>query len=193
MAFWIASYCLSIAALVLCGASLAYVLRLRKGKASEIEAALAREVSAGQGPDPVAGGQEFAAHRNVDPQTGKVIYDMRPAPHSRTEVGTFAYVLAIAGIAALLPVYGLAAALAAGVLAPLAARRFDPSLERTVGFKLIVFSVAAACCGALASLLSCMGAFRAEPAGAPDVILPAGQLPELPIYVPLSLLGVLVI
>jgi Zn-dependent protease len=190
--FWDVIYYLSIVVLALFGVSISYIMHQLGKKAERIHAAREHEklLQQGNNPGPVseswttgAAQPKFSAFKTVDSETGKVTYKMHPVAHSRTEVGTFAYILAVAGIAALFPVYGLPAGIAVLVLAPFAARSFSPSLERTVGLKLIVFSVVAAGFGALASLLSSV---------APG-LKPAQAQTDIPVYVPFALLGALVL
>lgn len=192
--FWNLVFYLSVAALVACCVSAAYVLHVWRRNAEGIRAAqekeklIERDVRTGPGA-PAAGSQpEFSALKTVDSETGKVTYEMYPVSHSRTGVGTFAYILAFLGVVALLPVYGLPVGLAVLVLAPLAAHAFRPHLERVVGFKLIALGIFAAGLGALGSLLSSLSYFRV---GVPP---PPGAQAGLavPLYVPFVLLGVLI-
>jgi len=172
--------------------SLAFVLLQKARKADRLRAARRHEGLIEQGFNPgdssviqVGGPRraEFSALKTVNAETGKVTYDMHPVSHTSTEVGTFSYILMVFGIVALFPVYGLPAGIAVVTLAPLAARRFRPSLERTVGFKLIISAVIAAGLGALASLFSSMTS-GLQPANVPA---------DIPVYVPFALLGALVL
>jgi Zn-dependent protease len=190
--FRILVWYLSFASLVLSGISITLVLRQARKKAERVRAARQHEELVEQNLDPSissanlsgeAEQPEFSALKTVDSETGKVTYDMHPVSHSSTEVGTFAYVLMVAGIGALFPVYGLPVGIAVLVLAPVAARRFSPSAERTVGMKLIVLSVIAAGFGALASLLSSVT----------PGMQPVQAQSDIPVYVPFALLGALVI
>lgn len=199
--FWSAVRYLSIALFALCIISLNYILHLRKKKASRIRTALQQEKllegqpqgsRAGTVSSGGEGGQDFSAVKTVDPQSGKVTYDMHPVSDSPTEIGTFAYILLVAGFGSLMPVYGLIAGILVALLAPLAARRFTPSLERVVGMKLILVSVIMACAGALASLLSASVALGSPPQ---TECIPRGlpASPDVPTYVPLALLGALIV
>ncbi len=197
--FWSAVYYAGIALFALCVISFNYTLHLRRKKARRIKTALQHEKMFEESPpgphaaaDSPSNSQDFSAVKSVDPDTGKVTYDMHPVSSSRTEVGTFAYVLLIAGFVSMLPVYGLPAGVAVALLAPLAARRFTPSLERVVGMKLLLISVAASGVGALASLLSASVALSSPPgAECASRSLPAP--PDVPMYVPLALLGALIV
>lgn len=197
--FWNAVFYLSLAALAFFGVCAAYVVRKRIRKADRIRAALEHEMRIGRehsrpaDPGGEAQGQDFSALRNVDSETGKVTYELHPVSHSRTEVGTSAYVVAVAGVAALLPVYGLPAVFAVLALAPLAARKFRPSLERVVGIRLILLAVVAAGIGALGSLLASV--MHSGGCGAPRTAYEAaGQssASQIPAYMPFVLLGALV-
>jgi Zn-dependent protease len=184
----------------LCVVSFNYILYIRKRKRSRIQAALQHEASLDdplKSPPPVnlpgdEAGQDFSAVKSVDPETGKTTYDMHPVSRTPTEVGTLAYVLLVVSFASMLPVYGLVMGFAVAILAPIAARRFTPSLERVVGMKLILASVAATGVGALASMLSATVALSSPPyASCAPRTLPVP--PDVPIYVPLSLLGALIV
>jgi Zn-dependent protease len=199
--FWSGVRYLSIALFALCIISLNYVLHLRKRKASRIGTALRQEKlleeqppgrRAAMEPSGGEGGQDFSAVKTVDPESGKVTYDMHPVSSSPTEVGTLSYILLVAGFASLMPVYGLLAGILVALLAPLAAHRFTPSLERAVGMKLILASVVMAGAGALASILSASVALSSPPyaeCASRSLALP----PDVPMYVPLALLGALIV
>ena len=199
--FWSAIHYAGIILFALCVISFNYILHLRKKKSSRIQAALQHEESFEEPPPgnhPPADSQEdgssqdFSAVKSVDPETGKTTYDMHPVSRTRTEVGTFAYVLLVAGFASLLPVYGLIPGIFVVLLAPMAARRFTPSLERVVGMKLILISVALAGIGALASLLSASVALSSSLQGeCANPRLPLS--PDVPMYVPFALLGALIV
>ena len=193
--FWIFVKYLSAGALILSVFSIAYILRKWKRKADRLRAAREHEEMIERGERRMQGeadGQEFSALRDVDPETGRVTYDMHPVSSSPTEVGTFSYLLMVGGVLSLMPVFGLPLAIAVLLLAPLAARKFRPSFERTVGLKLIFWSVAMAGTGAAASLLSSLTRLRAglEPGMTMESEFVPGHVP--PIYFPFILLGVLV-
>jgi Zn-dependent protease len=198
--FWSLIHNAGIILFALCVISFNYILYLRRRKASRIRAALQQEKTLEESPpgartaadSPPDGGQDFSAVKTVNPETGRVTYDMHPVSSSPTEVGTFAYVLLIVGFASMLPVYGLIPGFLAALLAPLAARKFTPSLERVVGLKLILISVGAAGIGALTSILSASVALSySSGAECPSRSLPMPG--EVPTYVPLALLGALVV
>jgi len=199
--FWMLVFYGGVAALLLFAVSLGYVVWVRRRNARRMQAARQQEevheaalfeTRQPNNPGNPGGSPEFSAVKTVDPQTGRVIYDMQPVSGRPTEVGTFAYVLMVGGILAAIPVYGLPAALAVLVLAPVAARRFQPSLERVVGYRLIMFATVAAGLGALVSVLSSRMYLRGSlpaPAGSQA----AGFSPaDVPVQVPLVLIVVLI-
>jgi Zn-dependent protease len=199
--FWSVIHYAGIVLFTLCIISFNYILYLRKKKASRIKVALQHERAykeqppLNSPPEESSGddsGQDFSAVKSVDPETGKTTYDMHPVSRSHTEVGTFAYVLLVAGFTSMLPVYGLIPGIIVTILAPVAARRFTPSLERVVGMRLILLSVTAAGIGAITSLLSASVALSSPPyaeCASQRLSLP----PDVPMYVPFALLGALVV